>query len=279
MNSQNITESNQSNQTIFRFKFLKKAEYKYLSHLDIISIMIRAVARSGIKIKYGYGFNPKPKISFSNPTPLGVESLAEYCDITIMGKISENDFLNPVNSQLPEQLKIVDLKKAGGKIPSLMSEISVVLYGFKLMGSGGGRSSSEEMLSMGGQTLKANSQKLKDAVEKGYANFKSIYKIEHSTHSYADSNTYANTLSNTGTPGNTGTPSNIIFLKVFGYAKIFKELNNEIFKFNNFMGFFQGLIKDLNIELKDVAKEEMYIFQGSEKLLKTPLEIIQEDGR
>jgi hypothetical protein len=265
MNSQNITKSNL---TIFRFKFLKKAEYKYLSHLDIINIMIRAVARSGIKIKYDQGFNPKPKISFSNPTPLGVESLAEYCDITIIGEINENDFLNPVNAQLPEQLKIVDLKKVSEKIPSLMSDISVVLYGFKL------KSASDEDKA---ENLKGGWLKLKDAVEKGYANFRSIYKLEYEA--YTDNNI------DTNTPGGTGimkgfsdsasTSGNIIFLKIFGYAKIFKELNNEIFKFNNFMEFFQGLIKDLNIELKNVAKEEMYIFEGSEKLLKTPLEIIK----
>lgn len=265
MNSQNITKSNL---TIFRFKFLKKAEYKYLSHLDIINIMIRAVARSGIKIKYDQGFNPKPKISFSNPTPLGVESLAEYCDITIIGEINENDFLNPVNAQLPEQLKIVDLKKVSEKIPSLMSDISVVLYGFKL------KSASDEDKA---ENLKGGWLKLKDAVEKGYANFRSIYKLEYEayTGNNIDTNTPGDTGITKGISDSAGTPGNIIFLKIFGYAKIFKELNNEIFKFNNFMEFFQGLIKDLNIELKNVAKEEMYIFEGSEKLLKTPLEIIK----
>jgi radical SAM-linked protein len=253
MNSQNITKPNL---TIFRFKFLKKAEYKYLSHLDIINIMIRAVARTGIKIKYDQGFNPKPKISFSNPTPLGVESLAEYCDTTIIGEINENDFLNPVNAQLPEQLKIVDLKKVSEKIPSLMSDISVVLYNFKLKSVSSEVSSEDgseaDVLDNKAESFKGGWLKLKDAVEKGYANFRSIYKLEQEAHA-----------------------GNIIFLKIFGYAKIFKEINNEIFKFNNFMEFFQGLIKDLNIELKDVVKEEMYIFQGSEKLLKTPLEIIK----
>jgi uncharacterized protein (DUF2344 family) len=42
--------------------------------------MTRALSRSGIIVQYDKGFNPKPKISFSNPIPLGVESLAEYCD-------------------------------------------------------------------------------------------------------------------------------------------------------------------------------------------------------
>jgi radical SAM-linked protein len=274
MNSQNITKSNPA---IFRFKFLKKAEYKYLSHLDIINIMIRAVARSGIKIKYDQGFNPKPKISFSNPTPLGVESLAEYCDITIIGEINENDFLNPVNAQLPEQLKIVDLKKVSEKIPSLMSDISVVLYSFKLKSVSNKPGREADVFDNEAENLKGGRLKLKDAVEKGYANFRSIYKLEFE--SYTDNNIDTNTSDDTGIikgiSDSADTPGNIIFLKIFGYAKIFKEINNEIFKFNNFMEFFQDLIKDLNIELKNVAKEEMYIFQGSEKLLKTPLEIIQ----
>jgi radical SAM-linked protein len=271
MNSQNITKSNPA---IFRFKFLKKAEYKYLSHLDIINIMIRAVARSGIKIKYDQGFNPKPKISFSNPTPLGVESLAEYCDITIIGEINENDFLNPVNAQLPEQLKIVDLKKVSEKIPSLMSDISVVLYSFKLKSVSNKPGREADVFDNEAENLKGGRLKLKDAVEKGYANFRSIYKLEFE--SYTDNNIDTNTSDDTGIikgiSDSADTPGNIIFLKIFGYAKILKDVNNFIFKFNNFISFFSEILKESDFILDSVIKQEMYILQNG--FLKNPLEVV-----
>ena len=45
--------------------------------------MIRALRRAGIRVKYTEGFNPKPKITFGPPIPLGVESAAEYADVTL----------------------------------------------------------------------------------------------------------------------------------------------------------------------------------------------------
>jgi radical SAM-linked protein len=60
-----------------RFKFAKAGVLKYLSHLDMINIIIRAIRRSSILAKYTEGFNPKPKITFGPPIPLGIESQAE----------------------------------------------------------------------------------------------------------------------------------------------------------------------------------------------------------
>src|SRR4030042_3963334 len=123
----NVTQEN-----IIRFKFYKRAEYKFLSHLDILRLMTRALSRSGIIVKYDKGFNPKPKISFSNPIPLGVESLAEYCDLVLEDDTSANDFAGKVNLQLPEQVKIISAKRVFHKVPSLMADIDLILYIFKI---------------------------------------------------------------------------------------------------------------------------------------------------
>ena len=65
----------------------------------------------------------------------------------------------------------------------------------------------------------------------------------------------------------------IIFVKLYGYVKIFKNLNNEIFKFNNFLEFFQNWIKKYSIiNISYIRKEEIYIFKNN--TLKTPMEII-----
>src|SRR4030066_366198 len=75
-----MTEQKNVYETRIRFKFYKKDEFKYLSHLDISRIMIRAIRRAELEIKYSQGYNPKPKIGFSPPTPLGVESMAADAD-------------------------------------------------------------------------------------------------------------------------------------------------------------------------------------------------------
>ena len=66
--------------------------------------------------------------------------------------------------------------------------------------------------------------------------------------------------------------SDIILLKLLGYAKIFKEEKNEIFKFNSFREFFENWLNQYCLNIKDVKKEEIFIMSGG--VLKTPMEII-----
>jgi len=231
-------------ENIIRFKFHKRAEYKYLSHLDIIRLMTRALARSNTIVKYDKGFNPKPEISFSNPTPLGVESLAEYCDLILEDDTSANDFTGKINIVLPEQMKIISAKKVPYKVPSLMADIDLVLYIFKISTAGSkfyGNSIS----------VNENAVKLKERIECENGFSKSIFKIDQEC-----------------------TNKNILFLKIFGYAKILKEVNNFIFKFNNFLSFFSEILKEYDFVLDEVIKQEMYILQNS--FLENPLERIKD---
>lgn len=195
--------------------------------------MARALSRSGIIVKYDKGFNPKPKISFSNPIPLGVESLAEYCDLVLEDDIEANDFASKVNLQLPEQVKIISAKKVPYKVPSLMADIDLILYIFKI--------------NITGSTLKV--VKLKERIEGENDFSKSIFKVDIEC-----------------------TDKNIIFLKIFGYAKILKDVNNFIFKFNNFLSYFSEILKESDFILDSVIKQETFILQNG--LLKNPLEVV-----
>jgi hypothetical protein len=68
------------------------------------------------------------------------------------------------------------------------------------------------------------------------------------------------------------TDKNIIFLKIFGYAKILKDVNNFIFKFNNFLSFFSEILKESDFILDSAIKQEMYILQNG--FQKNPLEVV-----
>ncbi|MBE3138823.1 MAG: DUF2344 domain-containing protein [Actinobacteria bacterium] len=227
---------------MIRFKFYKRAEYKFLSHLDIVRLITRALSRSGIIVKYDKGFNPKPKISFSNPIPLGVESLAEYCDLVLEDDIEANDFTSKVNLQLPEQVKIISAKRVLCKVPSLMADIDLILYIFKI--NIAGSTFGENFMTVNEKVVK-----LKERIEGENDFSKSIFKVDIEC-----------------------TDKNIIFLKIFGYAKILKDVNNFIFKFNNFLSFFTEILKESDFILDAVIKQESYILQNG--FLKNPLEVV-----
>ncbi len=61
-----------------KISFSKQGQAKYFGHLELVKIFLRAIRRVGIPIKYSEGFHPKPKISFEDPLPVGLESLFIY---------------------------------------------------------------------------------------------------------------------------------------------------------------------------------------------------------
>lgn len=93
-----------------RIKFTKKGYLKYISHLDTMRLFQRAFRRGNIPIKYSQGFNPQPKMSIANPLALGIESEEEFMDIELLKKISEQEFIEIINNQLPDGIKILDAK-------------------------------------------------------------------------------------------------------------------------------------------------------------------------
>ncbi len=92
-----------------RIYFSKTGRAKYISHLDLMRTFMRAIKRSGVKIKYTEGFNPHPHIVFGNPLSLGYESVAELCEVKLIKDVDLNDVKDALNAQMPEGLEIRDV--------------------------------------------------------------------------------------------------------------------------------------------------------------------------
>lgn len=93
-----------------RLKFSKIGRLKFISHLDLNRLLIRAVRMAGIPIWYTEGFHPHPYLNIALPLSLGYTSDCELMDI----KLLDDDFditkipslLNPV---CPSDLKFTDV--------------------------------------------------------------------------------------------------------------------------------------------------------------------------
>lgn len=91
---------------LVRIWFSKQGRIKYVSHLDIMRCMTRAVRRADIPLWYTEGFNPHPYLNFLQPMPLGVEGLNEPLDIRIEGEISDKEIMDRLNAVLPVGIKV-----------------------------------------------------------------------------------------------------------------------------------------------------------------------------
>lgn len=101
-------------------KYTKTGDLKFISHLDVLRLMQRAINRAGLPAKYSEGFNPHIKIAFGFPLSLGVESLGEYFELELKEKVEINEIIDRLNEVLPNKMKIMSGKYYDGK-QSLMT--------------------------------------------------------------------------------------------------------------------------------------------------------------
>jgi radical SAM-linked protein len=111
-----------------RFKFSKKGQAVFFSHLDFIRIIGLAVRRAKIQVAYSQGFHPTPRISFGPALPVGMEGLAEYMDMDLTQEKTTEELVKILNCQLPHGISILEAKKIPCKARSLMSLISEAQY-------------------------------------------------------------------------------------------------------------------------------------------------------
>ncbi len=110
-----------------RIRWGKSARYRYMSHLDNIRAIERALRRAHISVAYSQGFNPTMKLSFGPPLPLGFTSESEYVDITLETNLMPY-MVDDLKRAMPEGMDILEAKAVLGKSRSLSSTLNRVVY-------------------------------------------------------------------------------------------------------------------------------------------------------
>jgi len=108
-----------------RLRFSKTGDMRFLGHLELVKTMTRAIKRAGLPLAYTQGFHPLPKISFTPPLPVGIESLEEYMDIELSSAehTSPSEIMDALNRALPEGLKFIE----ASVIPLKLSPPSAII--------------------------------------------------------------------------------------------------------------------------------------------------------
>lgn len=117
-----------------RFKYYKEKAMRFISHLDLIEMFIRAMRRADIPLAYSQGFNAHPKIAFGPPLPVGFESITECADIELTKRIDLSTMVKKVNRQLPEGLQVTEMRELTVPQPSLMSQVTGARYSVRVEG-------------------------------------------------------------------------------------------------------------------------------------------------
>lgn len=111
-----------------RIRFSKTGEMRFLSHLELVSAVLRGVRRAGLPLKYSEGFHPMPRLSFSQPIPVGMESVAEHLDLTLDGAAFKPDeVMERLKKTMPEGIGLLGAEAIHLKVPQ-SSDMMAVEY-------------------------------------------------------------------------------------------------------------------------------------------------------
>jgi len=114
-----------------RVEFSKTGRLKYLSHLELVTLVHRAIRRAEFPLEYSRGFHPSPKISFGPPLSVGVAGLSEYFDLEVVPPFDLMANKRRINHLLPEGVSVTDMAAVSSKGCSLNSFISRYEYEVK----------------------------------------------------------------------------------------------------------------------------------------------------
>jgi len=95
----------------FRLWFEKKGPAKYLSQLDLQSVLERAMRKAGVPLSFSQGYHPAPRLSFARALPVGVDSTCEWCHVLLRSESPDPEWRREINACLPQGLRLTQTER------------------------------------------------------------------------------------------------------------------------------------------------------------------------
>ncbi len=108
----------------YQLRYSKTGRARFISHLDTLSCLARAIRRTGFELAFTQGMRPKPILSLAMPLGVGVEGEDEICDFSLRQRAPLNDLARKLQSELPRGMALksvglsFDRAKAASRVES-----------------------------------------------------------------------------------------------------------------------------------------------------------------
>ncbi len=89
--------------------FSKTGRAKYISHLDLSGVIIRAMKRTKLPIWQTEGFNPRTYVTFMLPLSLGQEGTHEAMDFRLTEDVAYDEVRDRLNAALPPDIRVTEI--------------------------------------------------------------------------------------------------------------------------------------------------------------------------
>ena len=102
-----------------RLVYQQTGRARWISHLDAMRTLQRALNRAGVPIKYSEGFNPHALISILMPLSVGTESFCQMADIRVREDVDLSTLPGRLTAAMPEGFLFTDCYENADKAAEL----------------------------------------------------------------------------------------------------------------------------------------------------------------
>jgi radical SAM family uncharacterized protein/radical SAM-linked protein len=106
----------------------KTGKARFVSHLEFMTVVNRALRRIKAPVRYSAGFHPHPRVSFPDALPTGVESEAEIIDVELYHAPDIEILRSRLAVELPENFGVQSVREIPWNSPTPAAAIHTSTY-------------------------------------------------------------------------------------------------------------------------------------------------------
>lgn len=115
-----------------RMQITKDQDIRFISHLEYVRTIERAVRRAKLPAAYSEGFNPHLKFSLASALGVGVVSRAEFVEIELAEPMEVNAAVEKMQAALPRGIRVLAADATANNAPALMASAGGADYSVTL---------------------------------------------------------------------------------------------------------------------------------------------------
>jgi radical SAM-linked protein len=112
----------------YRLRYGKTGPMSLRGHLDFIRVIARVLRRARLPLYYTEGFSPRPLLSFGPALGLGIQSVAEYADVSLTIEIEGSELCERFAAASEPGLSLFGARRLSKGEPALAGRIDAVEY-------------------------------------------------------------------------------------------------------------------------------------------------------
>ena len=111
-----------------RMQITKDRDIRFISHLEYVRTIERAIRRAKLPAAYSEGFNPHLKFSFASALGVGVVSYTEFVEIELAEPVEIEAAARALDKALPRGIRVLAADAVANNTAALMAEAAGASY-------------------------------------------------------------------------------------------------------------------------------------------------------